>query len=269
MSNTSAEVSRGTKFYIAKVHLNNLIFLLDSYAKGYVTSISTTEAVNQIYQMTYVRIEHLTKAKLEKPVENLFSNPLEDFGIDWEYGTRFRMSQQIGELDKFGSGPLTPSFSFTSADNRLANLCIKIKDEIDLINIQQQQGTSKIFTKLTPSEEPKRQTLWIENNNFNIKLLNGSIKAVSFNSRPESTYFLILEILFEHWKIHGEEPISQSTIINKLYKKIKENISSEILKSHLSNLKKRFEKHDLKGIFLPHFDRRASGYVISFNPPTK
>lgn len=104
---------------------------------------------------------------------------------------------------------------------------------------------------------------WFDNNTFYLKLYDGSVKTVSFDTQKGTRGMLALfQTLIEHWKKNGTKPILHNEIV-KTMAKFGSKTEASLLRSIISNVNnKKIKPAGLEEKISTEFDKKAKGWKI-------
>lgn len=104
-----------------------------------------------------------------------------------------------------------------------------------------------------------------ENNTFFITLNNNTEKTIIFETRRKTFYMLrIFSALFEHWKKHGNTPLSKKEILAKI---LQDDAASNFLTNQVGNIRQKIKASGLLDVVSIDYDYKTNGYVLNIKNP--
>lgn len=103
---------------------------------------------------------------------------------------------------------------------------------------------------------------WFDNNSFCLKLKDGSVKIISFDTeRGKREMLAVFQVLIDNWKIN-DKPLSKSEIVEKV-KSYGVIVEPDQLKNIMSNIRKtKIKPAGLEDIILIDRDRQSGGWGV-------
>lgn len=198
----------------------------------------------------------ITNEEIKRKVENsvpfyIFDGDIRD-NERQSYRKELLVHLRITEADLRNN--IILRLSKDTAISRLKTILASIKSN----SVKQVTSTSSDFCRL-------------ENNTFFIKLLDGSEKAITFDTKRKTNYLRILfEILFEHWKHHGTDPLPKSEIAKKLREELPSiDIYSNSIKDIVSSIRKtKIRLQFLSAYIKIIYDSDTDGYILDIRKPS-
>lgn len=120
------------------------------------------------------------------------------------------------------------------------------------------------------SPSAKKVLCRFENKTFFLTLKDGTEKPITFETRRDTNYMLMLfQVIYEHWQRFGREPLERAEVRRRMKKKgVTREISDDFINDTVSNIRQKVNAVGLSDCVVIDYDKIIDGWYLDIQVPS-